>query len=166
MGFSYSNHTHQPKQTPKSGYGFLQAVVTGVVSRAGALAELLHEPHRHGGNPGHPAAAMLAACVMQFALNERYANGFLNRLGSDERLLSICGLPWAPSEGAYSRFKKKLTVHKGPSRYIIADLFLECGVEVKRLRAIGLVPADRLDIKATAVPSRCDGFYVSRTTRL
>ena len=52
---------------------------------------------------------MLRALVMQYALNERYANGFLNRLGSDERLLRICGLECAPSEGAYSRFKKKLT---------------------------------------------------------
>ena len=85
MGDFYSNYTHNRKQPPKSGFGFLEAVVSGVVSRAGALVELLEAPHKHGGNPGRPAAAMLAACVMRYVLNERYANGFLNRLGSDQR---------------------------------------------------------------------------------
>ena len=137
----------------------------GVVSRAGPLVELLEAPHRYGGNPGHPAAAMLAACVMQFALNKRYANAFLKDLGSNERLLGICGMPWAPSESAYSQFKKKLTVHQDLLRYIIADLFLECGVEIERLRAMGLVPADKpplghslvidsTDVEAWARPGR------------
>ena len=64
MGDFYSDYTHYHKQPPKSGYGFLQAVVAGVFSRAGALVELLEEPHQHGGNPGHPAAAMLAAIAL------------------------------------------------------------------------------------------------------
>ncbi len=165
MGDFYSNYTHNHKQPPKSGFGFLQAVIEGVVSRAGPLVELLEAPHRYGGNPGHPAAAMLAACVMQFALNKRYANAFLKDLGSNERLLGICGMPWAPSESAYSQFKKKLTVHQDLLRYIIADLFLECGVEIERLRAMGLVPADKpplghslvidsTDVEAWARPGR------------
>ena len=165
MGDFYSNYTHNHKQPPKSGFGFLQAVIEGVVSRAGPLGELLEAPHRYGGNPGHPAAAMLAACVMQFALNKRYANAFLKDLGSNERLLGICGMPWAPSESAYSQFKKKLTVHQDLLRYIIADLFLECGVEIERLRAMGLVPADKpplghslvidsTDVEAWARPGR------------
>ena len=151
--------------SPKSGYGFLQAVVAGVISRAGALVELLGEPHRHGGNPGYPAAAMLAACVMRYALNERYANGFLNRLGSDQRLLDIYGLAWAPSERAYSQFQKKLAAHQDLLQYIIADMLLECGVEIERLRVMGLVPADKpplghslvidsTDIEAWARPGR------------
>ena len=87
---------------------------------------------------------MLSACVMQFALGERYANAFLDTLGSNERLLAICGLPWAPSERAYSQFKKhKLAHHKRLIRSIIVELFLECGVEIERLRALGLVPADK-----------------------
>ena len=165
MGDFYSNYTHNHKQPPKSGFGFLQAVTEGVVSRAGPLVELLEAPHRYGGNPGHPAAAMLAACVMQFALNKRYANAFLKDLGSNERLLGICGMAWAPSESAYSQFKKKLTVHQDLLRYIIADLFLECGVEIERLRAMGLVPADKpplghslvidsTDVEAWARPGR------------
>ncbi len=93
MGDFYSNYTHQPKQPPKSGYGFLQAVVSGVVSRAGALVEILDAPHKEGGNPGYPAEAMLSTCIMQFALGERYANAFLNTLDSNVRLLAICGLP-------------------------------------------------------------------------
>ena len=166
MGDFYSNYTHQRKQPPKSGFGFLQAVVPGVVSRAGALVEILDAPHKEGGNPVYPAEAMLSACIMQFALGERYANAFLNTLDSNARLLAICGLPWAPSERAYSQFKKhKLAHHKGLIRSIIVDLFLECGIEIERLRALGLVPADKLplghslvmdstDIEAWARPGR------------
>ena len=166
MGDFYSNYTHQRKQPPKSGYGFLQAVVSGVVSRAGALVEILDAPHKEGGNPGYPAEAMLSAYIMQFALGERYANVFLNTLDSNARLLAICGLPWAPSERAYSQFKKhKLAHHKGLIRSIIVELFLECGVEIERLRALGLVPADKpplgealvmdsTDVEAWARPGR------------
>ncbi len=144
----------------------MDAVVKGVTSRAGTLVEILDAPHQHGGNPGYPAEDMLSACVMQFALGERYTNAFLDKLGSNERFLEICGLPWAPSERAYSQFKKhKLANHKGLIQSIIVDLFLECGVEIERLRALGLVPVDRpplgaglvmdsTDIEAWACPGR------------
>ena len=160
-----SNHAQLLKQPPKSGYGFLQAVIGGVISRAHNLVEILDAPHKHGGNPGFPAEAMLSSYVMQFALNERYANGFLNRLGSDDRLLAICGLKHAPSEGAYSRFKKKLSPYLIAIELIIADLFRECGEEIERLREAGIVPADKpplghslvvdsTDVEAWARPGR------------
>ena len=165
MGDFYSNHTHQPKQPPKSGFGFLGVVIEGVISRTGDLAEVLDAPHEHGGNPGYPAGAMLSALVMQFALNERYANGFLNRLDSDERLLSICGLECAPSEGAYSRFKKKLAPYQDVICIVIAEVFLECGGEIDRMIDAGLIPAgtpplghslvmDSTDVEARARPGR------------
>ena len=108
---------------------------------------------------------MLSAYVMQFALREPYANGFLDRLGGNERLLEICRLPHAPSEGAYSRFKKKLADHVNLIQRIIADVFLECGVEIERLREAGIVPADQpplgeslvmdsTDVEAWARPGR------------
>ena len=143
MGDLYSNHTHHTKQPPKSGFRFLEVVIGSVISRAGDLIEILDAPHEHGGNPGFPAEAMIAAYVMQFALNECYANGFLNRLGSDDRLLRICGLEYAPSEGAYSRFKKKLADHLEDIELIIAEVFRECGDEIERLREAGIVPADK-----------------------
>ena len=92
MGDFYSNYTHNYKQPPKSGFGFLEVVIERAVGRTGDLAQVLDAPHEHGGNPGFAAAPMLRGIVMQYALAERYANGFLNRLGSDERLLHICGL--------------------------------------------------------------------------
>ena len=108
---------------------------------------------------------MLAAYVMQFVLNERYANGFLNRLGSDDQLLSIYSLERAPSEGACSRFKKKLSDHLDAIEVIVADVFRECGDEIERLREIGLIPADKpplghslvidsTDVEAWARPGR------------
>ena len=93
---------------------------------------------------------------MQFALREPYANGFLDRLGGNERLIEICNLPHAPSEGAYSRFKKKLTNHVDLIQQIIADVFLECGVEIERLRTMGLVPADKPPLSETLVMDSTD----------
>ena len=165
MDTLYFNGREQPKQHPKSGYGFLEVLVNGVASRASALIELLEEPHRYGGNPGHPAEAMLSAYVMQFVLREPYANGFLHKLGGNELLLEICGLPHAPSEGAYSRFKKKLADHEDLSQHVIVDVFLGCGVEIERLQEAGLVPADKpplgeslvmdsTDVEAWARPGR------------
>ena len=129
--------------SPKSGFGFLEVMIEGAISRTGDLAEVLDAPHEHGGNPGYATDAMLRALVMQFALNERYANGFLNRLGSDERLLRICGLECAPSEGAYSRFKKKLAPYQDFIWINVAEVFLECGDQIGRLREAGVVPADK-----------------------
>ena len=165
MGDFYSNYTHNHKQPPKSGFGFLEVLIEGAVSRTGDLPDVLDAPHRHGGNPGFAAAPMLRAFVMQYALAERYANGFLNRLGSDERLLSLCGLDHAPSEGAYSRFKKKLAPYKGAFCVIISEVFLECGEEIERLREEGLIPEDTpplghslvmdsTDVEAWARPGR------------
>ena len=166
MGVSYSNYTNLDRQPPKSGYRLLQAIVNGVVSRAGALIELLDVPHRHGGNPGYPAVAMLSAYVMQFALRERYANAFLNRLGANPRLLAICGLSRAPSEGAYSQFKNlKLADHVDLIQDIIGDVFRECGAEIEQGRAEGRVPTDQpplgdalvmdsTDVEAWARPGR------------
>ena len=140
-------------------------MIEGAVSRTGDLAAILDAPHADGGNPGYPAKAMLRAFVMQYALNERYANGFLNRLDSDDRLLRICGLECAPSEGAYSRFKKKLAPHKDRLRIKVVEVFLECGDEIERLREAGVVPADKpplghslvmdsTDVEAWARPGR------------
>ena len=134
----------------------MEAVAEGVASRAAPLVEILEATHQHGGNPGYPALAMLSAYVMQFALREPYANGFLDRLGGNERLLEICGLPRAPSERAYSQFKKKLANHVDLLQHIIADVFLECGIEIERLRAMGLVPADKPPLGETLVMDSTD----------
>ena len=142
--------------SPKSGFRFLEVVIEVAVSRTGDLAEVLDAPHEHGGNPGYPADAMLRALVMQFALNERYANGFLNRLGSDDRLLQICGLEYAPSEGAYSRFKKKLARYKDFLWVNVAEVFLECGDEIERLREAGMVPADKPPLGQSLVMDSTD----------
>ena len=146
MGYVYSNSTRNSAQPPKSGYGFLEAVIEGVISHSAALINVLEEPHRNGGNSGYPAADMLSAYVMQFALREPYANGFLDKLGGNERFLRICCLPHAPSESAYSKFKKKLVEIPDFMDYIgkiIADVVLECGGEIERLREADIVPADK-----------------------
>ena len=67
VGDFYSNYTHQRKPPPKSGYGFLQAMVSGVVSRGGELVEILDASHKEGGNPGYPAEAMLLALAASVA---------------------------------------------------------------------------------------------------
>ena len=80
--------------------------------------------------------------------NERYANAFLNRLGSDNRLLAICGLEHAPSEAAYSRFKKKLADHLDAIQIIITEVFRECGEQIERLREAGIIPEGKPPLAA------------------
>lgn len=166
MGVRYSNYTSDRKQPPKSGYGFLKAVVQGVISRAGPLIEKLDAPHRTGGNPGYSGQAMLSAYVMRYALGQRYANVFLNQLGSHARLLEICGLPWAPGERAFSDFKNhKLVKRRRMLQAIIVEVFLECGVEIERLRALGLVPADKPPLGAALVMDSTDVLAWARPSR-
>ena len=112
-GFQHRSGQRDPsvrQPPPKGGYDFLACLIESVAAHVPIdLIEALEAAHQQGGNPGYSALSMFCAYVMQFTLNERYANGFLNRLGSDGRLLAMCGLAEAPSEAAYSRFKKKLT---------------------------------------------------------
>ena len=74
-------------------------------------------------------------------------------------------MPHAPSEGAYSKFKKKLADHVQVIQDIIADVFLQCGSEIERLREAGLGPTDQpplgeslvmdsTDVEAWARPGR------------
>ena len=165
MGYIYSNSTRNSTQPPKSGYGFLEAVIEGVISHSAALINVLEEPHRHGGNPGYPAADMLSAYVMQFALREPYANGFLDKLGGNERFLEICGLPRAPSERAYSEFKKKLANHVELIQNIIADVFIQCGGEIERLREADIVPADKPPLGESLVMDSTDDEAWARPGR-
>ena len=165
MGEVYFNRAGRRTQPQKNGYGFQEAVVEGVASRAAPLVEILEAAHQHGGNPGYPALAMLSAYVMQFTLREPYANGFLDKLGGNERFLDICRLPHAPSEGAYSRFKKKLADHVDLIQRIIADVFLECGVEIERLREAGIVPADQPPLGESLVMDSTDSEAWARPGR-
>ena len=168
MGYIYSNSTRNSAQPPKSGYGFLASLIEGVKSYSANLTTILEAPHQHGGNPGYPAANMLSAYVMQFALREPYANGFLDKLGGNERFLRICGLPCAPSESAYSKFKKKLVEIPDFMDYIdkiIADLFLECGEEIERLREAGIVPADKPPLGESLVMDSTDDEAWARPGR-
>ena len=168
MGYVYSNSTRNSAQPPKSGYGFLEAVIEGVISHSAALTTVLEAPHQHGGNPGYPTLAMLNAYVMQFALREPYANGFLDKLGGNERFLHICGLPCAPSESVYSKFKKKLVEIPDFMDYIdkiIADVFLECGEEIERLREAGIVPADKPPLGESLVMDSTDDEAWARPGR-
>ena len=105
---------------------------------------------------------------MQFALREPYANGFLHRLDGAPKLLEICGLPCAPSESAYSKFKKKLVEIPDFMDYIgkiIADVFLECGEEIERLREAGIVPAEKPPLGESLVMDSTDDEAWARPGR-
>ncbi len=159
------------RSPPRSGYGFVECAINNVLAHVPpSLVDDLEAAHRHGGNSGYPATNMLAVYLLKFLLNYPYANGYLDDLSRDDRLLAICGLEDAPSESAYSRFKKKLSAHRETIDGITAAVFKECGSEIERLRELGQVPADlpplgysltmdSTDVLAWARPGR-----ISRTT--
>ena len=146
----------------------MASLIEGVKSYSADLTTILEAPHQHGGNPGYPADGLLSAYVMQFALREPYANGFLHRLDEAPKLLEICGLPCAPSESAYSKFKKKLVEIPDFMDYIgkiIADVFLECGEEIERLREAGIVPAEKPPLGESLVMDSTDDEAWARPGR-
>lgn len=114
-------------QVPKSGYGFLGAVLDHFSAYAEELATRLDAPHANGGNPGYPARRMLRLHYLRFLLSERYANHFLERVGNDPRLLELCGLSSVPSERAFSDFKNhKLAPHQEEFDQIFAAFAEDC----------------------------------------
>ena len=105
---------------------------------------------------------------MQFALREPYANGFLHKIEGNPKLLDICGLPCAPSESAFSKFKKKLVEIPDFMDYIdriIANVFTECGEEIGRLRDAGLIPEDTSPLGAALAMDSTDIMAWARPAR-
>ena len=94
---------------------------------------------------------------------------FLDKLdAATNACLHICGLPCAPSESAYSKFKKKLVEIPDFMDYIdkiIADVFLECGEEIERLREAGIVPADKPPLGESLVMDSTDDEAWARPGR-
>ena len=114
--------THDPKavQPPKSGYGFLTALLDGLDD--GLLLEVL-QAYRRTGRPGYPLRAMLRAYLAKFVLNIRYNNQLLERLRGSRKLREVCGFGDAiPSESALSRFTDRLADHQ--------DLLEQCLINV------------------------------------
>ena len=147
-------------QVPKTGYGFLKAVLDRFSAHAKELAIKLDAPHATGGNPGYPARQMLRLHTLRFLLNERYANRFLNRVDNDPRLLELCGLPRTPSERAFSDFKNhKLAPYQDELDAIIAATFEDCADEIDEGRESKALPADApalgeiLAVDATDIPA-------------
>ena len=132
-----------PHAVPKSGYGFLGAVLDRFSDGTGELAAELDAPHQTGGNPGYPARGMLRVNLLKFLLSERYANRFLDRLGNDPRLLELCELHRAPSERAFSDFKNhKLAPHQEELDRVLAAIFKECDDQIEALKELGVIPED------------------------
>ena len=175
-----SNTGNTVKQGALSGLRLLERIINCVRPHTGPLVQLLEEPHRHGGNPGYPAEGMFLAYFMQFILKRRYSNDFLEQLDNNIEWLNLCGLNKAPTESAYSRFKKRLL----PYRDLVdkmAAIAEEIGDELESLQNVGIVPADapRLganiaidstDLEAFANPRRKtpadpDATWGRRTTK-
>ena len=153
-------------QVPNSGYRFLKDVLDCFSACSGELVAKLDSSHKTGGNPGYPARQMLRLHILKYLLNERFANGFLKRVGNDPRLLKLCGLSRVPSEVAFSRFKNhRLAPNQEELNPVMAAVFEECVVEIEELRKSGIIPAgapalgeilavDATDIPAYANPRR------------
>ena len=147
-------------QVPKSGYGFVKAVLDCFSACTEGLAAKLDSSHRTGGNPGYPARQMLRLQVLKYLLNERFANRFLDRVNNEPLLLELCGMSRIPSEVAFSRFKNhRLAPHQDELDQVIALVVEDCAAGIEELRGANAVPADSptlgeiLAIDATDIPA-------------
>ena len=129
MADSHSTQSVRTVQSPKSGYGFLSAILNDLNDEP--LLNVLQD-YRHTGRPGYPIRAMWRAYLVKFLLKIRYNNQLLERLRGSRKLREVCGLGDAvPSESALSRFVTRLADHQ--------QLVEQCLVDAtEELR--GLVP--------------------------
>ena len=105
-----------PSQRPKSGYGFLAAILDGI-DDAPLLDHLA--TYRRTGRQGFSPRAMWRAYVSKFVLKIRFNLELLERLRGSRRFREICGFQDAiPSESTFSRFTTRLADHQ--------DLVEEC----------------------------------------
>ena len=162
--------TTKPNSTiPKSGYGFLEALLSTLKGHSAALAAELEKNHKKRGRKGYPALGKLCALTLQYLFNERYSSYFLADLDGNPRLLSMCGLDKAPSEPTFSKFKKQLAGCLPLLDQIFNKVVEECGSEIERLRDAGIIAEtapplgemlamDATDIEAYAKPisEHCD----------
>ena len=120
MAASDSTQSVWTSQSPKSGYGFLAAILDGLDDQP--LLDVLQD-YRRTGRPGYPVKAMWPACLVKFLLKIRYSNELLERLRGSRKLREVCGFDGeVPSESALSRFVSRLADHQ--------DLMEQCLVNV------------------------------------
>ena len=130
MAESHSTQPGTPAQPPKSGHGFLSAILDSLDDRP--ILDALHQYHPTG-RLGYNPRAMWRAYRAKFILKIRYNNHLLERLRGSRKLREVCGFgEEVPSESTLSRFVSRLANHQ--------DLVEQCVVNVTdELR--GLVPA-------------------------
>ena len=110
MAYPQSTWLVPPAQRPKSGYGFLRAVLDGIDDVP--LLDRLQQ-YRQTGRPGYSLRAMWRAYVSKFVLKIRFNLDLLERLRGNRQLREICGFgDDVPSESAFSRFTTRLTDHQ------------------------------------------------------
>ena len=100
-------------QVPKSGYGFLKAVLDCLSYYAEELTTKLDSPHQSGGNPGYPARQMVRLHVLKYLLNERFANKFLNSEKPEGTRLRIMGILHRSSPEWKTLFKTRPSIERG-----------------------------------------------------
>ena len=137
-----NNTPGQAKQPPKSGYGFLEALLKTLQGLSGPLAAELEKNHQRHGRRGYPAKAMLTVFALQYLLNQRFNSYLLAELDDRPPVLRMCGLDHAPSEPTFCRFKRKLAQHLELLAPILDRVIEECGEEIERLRDLGIVPKE------------------------
>ena len=131
----------QNNQAPRSGIGFIKAILDAV--DAGPVIDVLgsrRKPGRQHGRNGVPEMALFRAYLLQFIVAERYANHYLCQLNSDPRLMALCGLEQPVTESTYSRFKTRLSRLTHTLTPILSKLVLAISRELDRLKHQGKIP--------------------------
>ncbi len=114
-------------QPPKSGYGFLSAILDSLDDQL--LLDTLQQ-YRHTGRKGYSIRAMWRACLSKFLLKIRFNNQLLERLRGSRRLREVCGFDDdVPSESSFSRFTSRLAHHQN----LIEQCFFTASDEIRDL---------------------------------
>ena len=139
------------KQAPKSGYGFLEAVLDSLDD--GPLLEALQRCN-HTGRPGYSVRAMWRAFLSKYVLTIRYNLELLERLRGSAGFREVCGFSeGVPSESTFSRFVTRLSKFEDLVKQCLTGVTDEIREVLPRCKEDGPELGEVVVVDSTIFPS-------------
>ena len=109
MTQDHSRDAESSPQAPRSGYGFLSAILDSLDDGELLAALETHRTYRDAGRRGYGVRALWRVWLTKYLLQIPYNVELIQRLEGSARLREICGLTEVPSGPTLSRFFKRVT---------------------------------------------------------